>query len=819
MTVVGVYLYADSLPWQVDAVFDYAVPSALVERVCRGGFVYVPFGPSNRITPALVTSVSEGEGKDLKQVLDVYDGYRLNEELLGLVFFMREQYFCTAADALRCILPPGIPEGLLEVFLPGENLTKDLYPENSKAKGVLAYIAESKKVTFSKLRAHFGQDIRKLLKQMESEGVICRRYEVERAVKPKSIAYFKAKEDFGEGYLTSKKQKEIYRFLLENGKSSKIILQERFPNPSAQLKRMVELGAIEKEELPLCRLQLPQRREMGEDRLTPEQTTAKDTILSLYETGSAKAALLYGVTGSGKTRVMRAVADQVVKSGKSVIILVPEISLTPQTVELFSSYYGEAVAVLHSALSAGERQDAWQRMQSGSARICIGTRSAVFAPFSDLGMIIIDEEQEHTYKSEMSPRYHARDIARYRCAAHGAVMLLASATPSVESYYKAKSGSYTLVELTKRYNSAPLPKAILCDMRGSEQVSPIGELLYDEMERNLRNGEQSILFVGRRGYHNFAQCTACGTAVLCPACSVSMTCHTGKRPRGVELTAENMHRYGYLVCHYCGKRSPIPQTCPTCGEGPMQFAGFGTQKVESELQTTFPAANILRVDADTTGEKEAFDRMLGDFRERKYDLMLGTQMVTKGHNFPAVTLVGVVMADSGLYMDDYRAAERTFSLVTQVVGRAGRGDKPGRAIIQTYNPDNKTLLLAATQNYKDFYENEIALRRALLFPPFCDIALISFSSEDEQHLQSAVQAYYENIQKLRKDSYKDLAMVVFGPFEAPIYKLNDRYRMRFVLKIKNNRRQRQFLREAMEQLDGRILKKVQLSVDINPGSL
>lgn len=819
MTVVGVYLYADSLPLQVDGVFDYAVPPALADRVCRGGFVYVPFGPSNRITPALVISVSESEGKDLKQVLDVYDGYRLNEELLGLVFFMREQYFCTTADALRCILPPGIPEGLLEVFLAGERFSGDFYPENSKARQVLAYIAERKKVTFSKLRSHFGQDIRKLLRQMENEGVLTRRYEVEKAVKPRSIAYYSAKPDFSEGYLTSSKQKELYRFLLENGKTDRKALQEHFANPTAQLKRLLELGAIEKEELPLCRLQLPKRRETDAETLTPEQEQAKDTILSLYETGQAKAALLYGVTGSGKTRVMRAVADQVVKSGKSVIILVPEISLTPQTVALFSSYYGEAVAVLHSALSAGERQDAWQRMRAGSARICIGTRSAVFAPFSDLGMIIIDEEQEHTYKSEMSPRYHAKDIARYRCAAHNAVMLLASATPSVESYYKAESGSYTLVELAERYNSGPLPKAILCDMRGGEQVSPIGELLYDELARNLQNEEQSILFVGRRGYHNFAQCTSCGTAVLCPACSVSMTCHTARRPKGVELSAENMHRYGYLVCHYCGKRSPIPQICPTCGEGPMQFAGFGTQKVESELQTVFPEAGILRVDADTTGEKESFDRMLSDFRDQKYDLMLGTQMVTKGHNFPSVTLVGVVMADNGLYMDDYRAAERTFSLVTQVVGRAGRGNKPGRAVIQTYNPDNKTLLLAATQNYKEFYQNEIALRRALLFPPFCDIALVSFSSEDEQHLKTAVQAYHENIQALRKEAYKDLAMVVFGPFEAPIYKLNDRYRMRFVLKIKNNRRQRQFLRDAMEKLDGRILKKVQISVDINPGSL
>jgi len=418
----------------------------------------------------------------------------------------------------------------------------------------------------------------------------------------------------------------------------------------------------------------------------------------------------------------------------------------------------------------------------------------------------------------MSPRYHARDIARYRCAAHKAVMLLASATPSVESYYKAQNGNYTLVELTQRYNSGPLPKAILCDMRGSESVSPIGELLQDELQRNLDSAEQSILFVGRRGYHNFALCTSCGASVLCSKCSVSMTCHTRKFPKGVQLNPETLSQYGYMMCHYCGKKEPIPLKCPACGSSPMQFSGYGTQKVEKELAEIFPNAALLRMDADTTGEKEAFDKMLSEFRDKKYDIMLGTQMVTKGHNFPAVTLVGVVMADNGLYMDDYRAAERTFSLVTQVVGRAGRAKMPGRAVIQTYNPENRTLALAATQNYREFYQNEIALRRALLFPPFCDIALISLSSEDEQHLKAAVDLYYQNIQKLRKEEYGDLAMVVFGPFEAPIYKLNERYRMRFVMKVKNNRRMREFLRKTIAALDARVTKTVQISVDINPGS-
>ncbi len=823
MTGVSVYLYMDSLPYQLDGAFDYLLPDTLVSRVQKGSFVYVPFGPSNKITPALVAEVCETAGKDLKKVLDVYDGFALNDEMFGLVFYMREQFFCTTADVLHCILPPGIPEGLLEIYVPGERFKEYRYPENSKAFIVQMFLAEQflrfKKITYAKLRGQFGSDVRKLLRQMENDKMLERRYEVERAVKPRMVTYYSAVVDFEVACLRSNKQKEIYEMILREGKTDSITLRNMFGNPAPQLKRLLDLGALVSEELPLCRVTGGKRYAREENALTKEQLNAADTILSLYETGEAKAALLYGVTGSGKTCVMKAVADQVVRSGKSVIILVPEISLTPQTAGMFSSFYGNEVAVLHSGLSAGEKQDAWQRMREGSVRICIGTRSAVFAPFTDLGMIIIDEEQEHTYKSDMTPRYHARDIARYRCAAHKAVMLLASATPSVESYYKAESGSYKLVELKERYNSGPMPKAILCDMRGGESVSPIGELLQDELQRNLDMGQQSVLFVGRRGYHNFALCTACGATVLCPKCSVSMTCHTARRPKGMEMNAENLPKYGYMVCHYCGKRDPIPVKCPECGASPMQFSGYGTQKVEKELTDMFPKARILRVDADTTGEKEAFDKMLSEFREKKHDLMLGTQMVTKGHNFPDVTLVGVVMADNGLYMDDYRAAERTFSLVTQVVGRAGRGKLPGRAIIQTYNPDNRTLALAAAQNYHEFYKNEIALRKALLFPPFCDIALVSFSCEDEQQLKAAVAAYHQNIQNLRKKEFSDLAMVVFGPFEAPIYKLNERYRMRFVMKVKNNRRMREFLRRAIASLDTRITKKVQITVDMNPGNL
>ena len=547
--------------------------------------------------------------------------------------------------------------------------------------------------------------------------------------------------------------------------------------------------------------------------LSPEQQRAVDTLESLIATGEPKAALLHGVTGSGKTCVILETIDRVLERGRGVIVLLPEIGLTPQMLRIFYARYGRRVAVIHSGLSAGERLDSHLRILSGEAPIVVGTRSAVFAPVPNLGLIVMDEEQEHTYKSDQDPKYHARDIARFRCASEKALMLLASATPSLESYQKAMEGKYTLITMKERYGSARLPDVHIVDMRsepGKGNLAPLGETLTRELARVCEEGNQSVLFLNRRGYSHQTVCSTCGSAVTCPRCSVAMHYHVKRY--GAE---------GELVCHWCGSRRPVPTACPACSSPHLIRMGFGTQRVEEDLQTLFPKARIMRMDADTTATKSAYNDLLGGFRNHEADILLGTQMVTKGHDFPDVTLVGVLMADMSLYLDDYRAGERTFSMLTQVIGRAGRGDKPGLAVIQTMNPDSDVLRLACTQDYERFFQNEIRLRRLLQFPPFCDMVLMTLTCPDEGELQKACLRLSEELRRQNTAEYADVPLVAFGPFEAPVYRVDNVYRMRMVIKCRLNRRSRAMFAAILTTFtaDSRGSHKPILSLDFNPSSI
>jgi primosomal protein N' (replication factor Y) len=502
----------------------------------------------------------------------------------------------------------------------------------------------------------------------------------------------------------------------------------------------------------------------------------------------------------------------VLDGGRSVIVLLPEIALTPQTLEIFCSRYGRRVAIIHSGLSEGERLDTYRRIKSGGADVVIGTRSAVFAPLDNLGMIVIDEEQEHTYKSDMSPKYHAKDIARYRSAHQNSLMLLASATPSFDSYYKAKEGKYALVTLKNRYGGAKLPRVSVVDMRKSAAggvTSPLGNMLCEKLVETKERGNQSILFINRRGYNNFLSCRSCGEAVSCPTCSVSMTYHTygGSYDRGE------------LRCHWCGRRMPVPTTCPSCQSEHIARMGYGTQRIEQELSELLPSADILRMDTDTTSAKNAYEELLGKFRRREADILLGTQMVTKGHDFPDVTLVGILLADSSLYLDDYRAAERTFAMLTQVIGRAGRAKKAGYAIIQTNNPDHEIIKLACAQDYDTFFEREIKLRKLLEFPPYCDIALLNIVSQSESELAMAAKRVYDEFRILATKDYPNLPFVVFGPFEAPVYKVDEKYRMRMVVKCKLNKQCRELFSRILIKFGVETKNKTILSVDFNPTNL
>ena len=819
-------------PYHIDNAFDYYIPPELRGFVAVGDFAVVPFGNSNKREIGLVVSLKdspEKAGQDCKPILSVCDrSMSLGDEMLGLCFFLKEQTLCTVGDAVRAAVPASVLTKLVEIYrisdgcADSEDIIKKL---DDSTLPVCDFIRQRGSVAFDLIKSRFGTQTRAKLKKLVDLGIVVRDFSLHDTAEKHEVYYTLAKDpstvskilDGSESSLKlrSEAHKRLLAFLLECGEeiSEKDLLLSCEAS-RAQIKAICDKGLVLRIERAVDRSMLAPKvsHSTKELILNEEQSAAFETLRELSDSGLPKAALLHGVTGSGKTSVMMKTIDHVLSKGKSVIVLLPEIALTPQSLEIFCSRYGSRVAIVHSGLSEGERFDTFRRIKNGGADVVIGTRSAVFSPLSDLGMIIIDEEQEHTYKSDMNPKYHTKDVARYRCAHHGALMLLASATPSFESYYKAKEGTYTLVELKHRYGNAKLPKATIVDMRQESQLgntSPLGSLLAKRLIDVKKAGDQSILFLNRRGYNNFISCRSCGKAITCPTCSVSMTYHTFK----------NSYDRGELRCHWCGRRMPLPSVCPECQSEHLNRMGYGTQRMEQELCELLPDAEILRMDTDTTSTKNSYEELLGKFRARKADVLLGTQMVTKGHDFPAVTLVGVLLADTSLYLDDYRAAERTFAMLTQVIGRAGRADKAGEAIIQTCNPENECIRLACAQDYESFYKNEIRLRRALSFPPFCDIALLTVSSPDEKELARASAVLANTLSELIKTEYRDLPIITFGPFEAPVYKVENKYRMRMVIKCRLNKRSRSMFANIISTFSKAAAKNISLSVDLNPSNL
>ena len=744
-------VYLLDVPYHLDRPFDYVA----LEEVAVGSIVKVPFGRTNNQRYAVVTAIkdtSDTPPELIKAVRSVSDGrISLSGELLSLCKFMKEHTLCTMGEAVRAVLPPGALSDSLNIKMRRT-----------------CYLAVSK------------EEARALLSAAGRAGV------------------------------RSEGQRILLNYLADNGSVDyELILRMPVVN-STHVSALVKRGIVtlsEEERIRNPYLHYARDVDKSEINLSRAQSEAYETITGLYLDKKARCALLYGVTGSGKTKVIMRAIDRTIADGKSVIMLVPEIALTPQTLSIFCRRYGERVAVVHSQLSQGERLDAWRRIKRGEVDLVIGTRSAIFAPLDNIGMIVIDEEHEHTYKSEQDPKYHARDIAAFRCGVHGALMLLASATPSLESFYKAKCGSYTLVPLRERYGGARLPDAIVVDMREELRLgntSAISRRLLQSLEDVKEREEQAILFLNRRGYSPHISCKECGEVLNCPRCSVSLTYHTGGE-------------HGRLLCHLCGYSIPTPRECPSCGADKLSFLGFGTQKLESELNKYLPDMPVMRMDADTTTGKLAYDRMLEDFRGGGADILLGTQMVAKGHDFPRVTLVGVALADTSLYVSDFRAAERTFSLLTQVIGRAGRATDRGLAVIQTFSPSNETIRLACRQDYDSFYEGEIAIRRELTYPPFCDMVQLTITSDDEAELGRGAQKLSDMILERVQGRYSSLPFVVFGPFEAQIYKLNEKYRMRMVVKCRLSSESRRMFSELLCEFSGE--RSLSLSIDLNPLSV
>ncbi|MBQ8174669.1 MAG: primosomal protein N' [Clostridia bacterium] len=809
---VGVYLL--DAPYHIDREYAYYLPVALAQEVRVGSIVLVPFGQANRRSYALVTSFSEeSDVEKVKPVLAVLpDRFSLGEEMLGLCFFLREHTLCPLGDAVRCLLPSAAFSSVTEYYrASGAPLFDPIHAE------LAALFEDGKRRSREELLA-IGSQAATLSRLVEA-GALVREYELKenkgKTEKYVSLAnsaeeaLFFLSAEAGKRRIRGEAQEKILRTLIAEGGMRRTDLCELTHTTTAQVTSLVSRGLLAEEEISVTRDPYAHLHR-GTDRtpinLSRAQTAAYDMLLSLYEEREARAALLFGVTGSGKTKVMMKLIDRVIADGRQVIVMVPEIALTPQTVGIFCARYGDRVAVIHSSLGEGERFDAWRRIADGEIDLVIGTRSAVFAPLSNLGLIVMDEEHEHTYKSESDPKYHTRDVAAYRCGISKSLLILASATPSFESFHKAEQGKYTLVPLRERYGGASLPETEVVDMRAELRAgnrSPISARLLDALQETLSEGKQAILFLNRRGYNTTVSCKGCGSPVTCPNCSVALTYHTDRTG-------------GSMFCHLCGYRTAPARVCPECGSGELSYVGFGTQKAEAELAACLPEARVLRMDADTTTGKASYDRLLDRFRKGEADILLGTQMVTKGHDFPNVALVGVLLADTSLYMNDFRSTERTFSQLTQVIGRAGRADTPGRAIIQTYAPQNEAIGMACRQDYDGFYRSEIELRRTLSFPPFCDIVQLTVSSAHEDELMTASHRLLAAMTSLARREYPDLPLALFGPFEAGVYKAAGKFRLRMVAKCRLGKKSREFFARVMTDFGTNVGRRVTLSLDENP---
>ena len=731
-----------------DKLYTYAVMPDQQDTVKLGSMVLVPFGRGSRARMGVVLACdAEPESAKLKYLFDVAPASAcLTPELLRLVHFLKERTFCTYYEAVKAVIPYGAqykPAVAADGVTPV--LQKQLTRHTENSYRLVGGLPQKPKPTAKQLAA---------------------------------VALLGG----GPRTLNELEDKGISRAVLDN-LCTKGVLECSKVNKSIDLYSSIPL----KNE-PIC--------------LTAEQQAAYDALLPKLEDDAPHSALLYGVTGSGKTLVFLKLIAHCLEQGRKALVLVPEISLTPQMILRLKSQFGRRVAVQHSALNHTERLLQWQMIQDGGADIVVGTRSAIFSPLENIGLIIIDEEQEHTYRSESAPRYSAHEMARQRAAENGALLLLASATPSTESFYAAQHGRTQLVRLTQRYGGNPLPKVQIVDMRAelaSGNPREISLAMEDAIRRNLDAGKQTILLLNRRGYQTMAQCDDCREVLKCQRCSVPMVYH------------KSAHK---VLCHYCGSQMEPPTVCPTCG-GKLQYRGFGTQKAEEELAKLFPDARVLRMDQDSTAAKDAHEKLLAKFADHEYDIMVGTQMVAKGLDFEDVTLVGVLGIDSLLFAQGFRAYENVFSLITQVVGRSGRARDPGFAIIQTTDPDNPVLNFAAAQDYDAFFEQEIAYRKLGLYPPFCGLCVIGFAGAKEVEVARAA-ARFAALLGQQAAKQPDLPLRVLGPTPGSIEKINDTYRYKLTIKCRNDRRFRDLVRSALELYEQEKLpSKATVAVDLH----
>ena len=737
---------------KLNRTFDYNIPKDLEELILVGSKVLVPFGNGEKLAEAFVVGIKEKSAFELKNIAKLEEN--LTDKQISLAKWMSKRYFCNISDCIKLMLTPGT-----------RNKNKEKRIQDKTINCV-----------------YLKKDIEEIEFEIET------------------------------GKIKSEKQKRLLNFVKDNEGTTVPEIEMFTDCARGIVNTLVKNGYLEIIEKKVERNPLLGRNceKTNNLKLTEEQKNAYNRVEEAIDKNEYKQFLLYGVTGSGKTEVYLQLIEKVLKIGKNAIVLVPEISLTPQMLDRFISRFGKSdIAILHSKLSIGERHDEWERIRERKARIVIGARSAIFAPIENIGIIIIDEEHDSSYKSETNPRYNAKEIAKILAKENKAPLLPGSATPDINTFYNATSENEDgntktkLLTLTKRANESSLPKVEIIDLKqelANGNRSMLSMELYNSIEENISQKRQTILFLNRRGYSTFIMCRNCGYTVKCPSCNISMTYHSYEKK---------------LKCHYCSYEENLVTTCPECHSDKIRYFGTGTQKLEQEINKQFPNASTIRMDIDTVTKKNSHEEILNKFKNENIDILIGTQMVVKGHHFPNVTLVGVIAADSSLNIDDYRANERTFQILTQVAGRAGRENLPGKVIIQTYNPDNFSIICAQKQNYEMFYETEIALRKQLKYPPFCDIILISFNSLNETNIKNISNEMYKKLlEKLNQEEFK-----IFRPMPSPIDKIQNRYRWRIIIKGNMTVEANEVLNQTLKEIYSRNIKDIRISIDVNPNNM
>ena len=731
----------------LNKIFDYNVPAEMLGTICVGDRILVPFGNKKTLEEGFVIGFKENSEYKVKDIAKIQDGIKLTEANIELAKLMSRRYFCNISDCIKLMLPPGTS-------------TKNI--ENRIKEKTLNFV-------------YLKKDIEEI------------------------------EEDIENKVIKSEKQKRVLNFLMQNEGIQTVELEIITDTTSSVLKSLekkeyIEIIEEKVERNPFVNKDIKPTKNL---KLTDEQKEAFDKINETIKNKQYREFLLYGVTGSGKTEIYLQLIGEVLKKEKTAIVLVPEISLTPQMVDRFIARFGEEkIAVLHSKLSIGERFDQWNKIKNGECKIVIGARSAIFAPVENLGLIVIDEEHDSSYKSETNPRYNAKELAGYIAKKNNIPLVLGSATPDICTYYKAENKQIELLELSRRANDSNLPDVEIIDLKqelANGNRSILSTKLYSEIEENLRNKRQTILFLNRRGYSTFVMCRDCGYVVKCKNCNITMTYHL---------------KTNKLKCHYCGHEEKSINTCPECNSKNIKYFGTGTQKLEQEINKIFPEASTIRMDVDTVSKKNSHEETLNKFKNENIDILIGTQMVVKGHHFPNVTLVGVIAADSSLYIEDYRANERTFQILTQVAGRAGREKLPGKVIVQTYNPDNFAIECSKKQDYNIFYETEIELRKQLKYPPFCDIISIGLVDSNESNIKTISERLYKNINSLIKKY--NLQTMIYKPLPCPIDKIKNKYRWRIILKGKLNNTLIDIINYSINKLNN---KSTRIIVDTNPTNL